>query len=99
LSTIDGVIVEAVYKWVPGSLGLELVGVGGGDVGGNNQQGLRGNDQQAVPSAVAGVSDSEEDEEHEAGDDQQSRRKRKREQKENKGQEEEKEKEMKIQKT
>ncbi|CAH8272757.1 unnamed protein product [Arabidopsis lyrata] len=98
----DGVVVEAVYKWVPGSLGLELVGEGGeGDgFGGNNQQGLGGNDQQAVPAAVAGVSDSEGDEaaldeDREAGDDQQSKRKRKREQKEKKdGQEEEKEKKI-----
>ncbi|CAE6129909.1 unnamed protein product [Arabidopsis arenosa] len=95
----DGVVVEAVYKWVPGSLGLELVGEGGegGGFGGNNLQGLGGNDQQAVPAAVGEVSDKEEDEaaldeDHEAGDDQQSKRKRKREQKE--GQEEEKEKKI-----
>ncbi|XP_023637130.1 uncharacterized protein LOC17882630 [Capsella rubella] len=55
----DGEIVERVYRWVPGSVGVEMDG-GGGDGGfdGNNQQGLGGNDQPAVQGEVGEASGS-----------------------------------------
>ncbi|EOA22757.1 hypothetical protein CARUB_v10003469mg [Capsella rubella] len=81
----DGEIVERVYRWVPGSVGVEMDG-GGGDGGfdGNNQQGLGGNDQPAVQGSKKG--ENAVDEDHEAGNDHQSKRKRKTEHQEKKKQ-------------
>lgn len=87
-----GVIVQGVYNWVLGSIGLKLDGCGGsGGFGRNDLQGLGGNDQQALQPEVVKVSDNEEDEvaideDHEAGHDHQGKRKRKMEQKKKKKQ-------------